>query len=108
MLTDKNLLIERPHTGGIDGVQRLYLFKDGHGLSLLNSPMLHLYRFAWEAAVIKGLKADGTWDKIDYSTVLTEDVAVFADDDEANAFIELAEKLFGSPENSKTAVGETP
>ena len=50
-ITDDCLLLERPHT--ISGVQRLYRFRGGHGLSVVNCQMLHSYPFAWEIAVVK-------------------------------------------------------
>lgn len=82
-LTDQNLKQERPN-GSIGGVQRLYEFKGGWGLSLINSPMAHSYRYAWEAAV---LSPDGS---LNYKTPLTCDVEVFMSDEEANEFIERA------------------
>jgi hypothetical protein len=85
-LTDKYLERERPH---LNGVQRLYKFASGFKLSLVNSPMLHAYPFAWEAAVI------GPDGDITYSTPLTDDVEVFQSDDEANAFIERAAAEIG-------------
>ncbi len=45
MLTDKSLISKKPHHLGF-GVQRLYRFKDGHGLSAVNAEMLHAYPFA--------------------------------------------------------------
>jgi hypothetical protein len=86
-LTNTNLIIQRSHIGG---VQRLYKIGNGYGLSLVNSPLLHSYKFAWEAAVLKGLKDDGSFDSITYDTPLTDDVEVFDSDDEANAFINKA------------------
>lgn len=94
MLTDKNLILERPHPSGFGGVQRIYRFNNGNGLSLVNSSMLHSYPFAWEAAVISGVKENGDFKDLNYDTELTSDVEVFSSDDEANAFIEKAEKLF--------------
>jgi hypothetical protein len=91
MLTDENLLIERPHLSSyIGGIQRIYRFKSGYGLSVVNSPMLHAYPFAWEAAVLKGVTDDGDFESLDYSTGLTEDVEVFDSDEEANDFIRRA------------------
>ena len=88
MLSRKHLLLEKPHSLG--GVQRIYRFKSGKGLSVVNSPRLHSYDYAWEAAVITDVQDNGEFASIDYSTPLTEDVEVFMSDDEANAFIELA------------------
>ena len=82
MLTDRYLVGE--YRNCIGGVQRLYLFASGYGLSLINSPIAHAYPYAWEAAV---LDPDGD---IAYDTPLAEDVVVFRTDDEANAFIEQA------------------
>ena len=94
MLTDNNLKEEKPNS--IGGVQRLYKFKGGWGLSLINSPMAHSYPFAWEAAV---LGVDG---HIDYSSPLSDDVVVFSSDDEANQFIEKARCYFGEEPNHDT------
>ena len=91
MLTNDNLIEERPHDPFIGGVQRLYRFKDGHGLSVVNGKALHAYFFAWEIAVIK-------WNdnkfELDYTTELTGDVEVFSTDEEANNFIRRAKELF--------------
>jgi len=95
-LTDECLLSERPHHAPIGGVQRIYRFKDGHGLSLVNGPMLHSYEFAWEAAVLKDVRDDGRFGSLDYDTPLTSDVEVFDSDDEANAFIKRAIAHFGA------------
>ncbi len=93
MITDKHFLMEKP--GSTGGVQRIYRFSDGHGLSLVNSSMLHSYGFAWEAAVLSGVDDKGKYDNIIYDTELTNDVEVFQSNAEANAFIERAAKLFG-------------
>ena len=95
MLTNENLLKEQDHPAGIGGVQRLYRFKSGYGLSLVNSPKLHSYSFAWEAAVLKDLSEDGETFELTYDTELTADVEVFANDEEANVFIEKAVLIFG-------------
>lgn len=86
-LTNENLVEERPHPIGLGGVQRIYRFKNGWELSLVNTPMLHHYPFAWEAAVMdsSGLR---------YDTPLTSDVEVFDSDEEANAFIKKAQNYF--------------
>lgn len=96
MLTNENLLIERAHPGGLGGVQRIYKFKNGNGLSVVNSPMLHVYPFAWEAAVITGVDDEGDFEGLTYNTELTDGVEVFSDDNEANEFIKKAENLFGN------------
>lgn len=87
-ITDKHLLLEKPHPLG--GVQRIYRFPSGMGLSVVNSPMLHSYPFTWEIAVVKGVTDDGEHHGLDYTTPLTEDVETFMSDDEANEFIEKA------------------
>ena len=86
-LTDTGWLRDIEREDG--SMQREYMFPNGWGLSLINSPRAHGYRFAWEAAVLnpKG--------ELDYSTELTSDVEVFMDDEEANEFIERAAQLFG-------------
>lgn len=93
-ITDDHLLLERPHP--IGGKQRIYRFAGNYGLSLVNGETIHAYPFAWEAAVINGLDADGNFDGLDYSTPLTSDVEVFASDEEANAFIARAADHFGA------------
>jgi hypothetical protein len=87
-ITNDHLLLERPHRLG--GVQRIYRFKSGYGLSVVNAPMLHSYPFSWEIAVLKDVKEDGRFSDICYDTPLTDDVEVFPNDAEANAFIERA------------------
>ena len=92
MLTSEDLLVERAHLGG--GVQRIYRFKGtSYGLSLVNSPTLHVYPFAWEAAVLR-FDDDGDW-LLDYSTPLTNDVVVFDSEQEANKFINRARETLG-------------
>ncbi len=104
MLTNRNLLKTRSYWevtgfGGNDSIQRIYCFKNGHGLSAVNEEKLHSYRFAWEIVVLSGLVVynDGNynWDRIDYTTELTSDVEVFLTDEEANTFIEKALLLLG-------------
>ena len=92
MLTNDNLLIEKPHPLG--GTQRLYKFANGKGLSVINGRELHSYPFAWEVAVVNGIKDDGSFTDIDYTSNLTEDIEVFASDDETNAFISKAKEMF--------------
>lgn len=86
-LTDEFLVAERQHLGG---VQRIYRFKSGYGLSLVNAPILHGYPFAWEAGVLRGVDKDGGFGSLTYDTPLTKDVEVFDSDDAANAFIAKA------------------
>lgn len=90
-LTSKNLIVEHPHPIGI-GVQRIYRFPSGYGLSLVNTPILHSYPFAWEAAVLKDVSPNGGRFELTYDTELTDDVEVFMSDEEANEFIERAER----------------
>jgi len=92
MLTDRNLVLERPH---LTGVQRLYR-NGGYGLSLVNyAAMLHHYSFAWEAAVLV-FPDDSNKYRPTYDTPLTSDVEVFSTEEEANAFIEKALDWFGT------------
>ena len=95
MITNEDMILERPHMVG--GVQRLYRFKSGYGLSLVNGSMLHVYPFAWEAAVVVNPTEDGKMDSLTYDTELTDDVEVFETDAEADAFIARAKKLFDDP-----------
>lgn len=92
-LTDENLVLERPHLGG---VQRVYRFAGGFGLSLVNSTVLHVRPFAWEAAVLGGVGKDGNFGRIIYDTPLTHDVEVFSTDGAANAFIKRARDYFAA------------
>lgn len=89
-LTDENLICDEPHHTFAPGRQRIYRFANGYGLSLVNCPDLHAYPFAWEAAVLRDVSEDGEEFSITYQTPLTNDVEVFATDEEANAFIEKA------------------
>ena len=91
-LDPRDRIISRPHLGGR---QHVYRFADGHGLSVVDSPMLHSFPFAWEIAVLSGVSEDGEHFKLDYSTELTCDVEVFGTTSEANAFIQKARELFG-------------
>lgn len=100
MLTNQNLLLERPHPNG-DGIQRIYRFPDGHGLSLINSTMAHAYRYAWEAAVLKDVSDDGQHFSLTYDTPLTSDVEVFAIEAAANQFIMKAARLFSEAKVEK-------
>ena len=92
MLTERNLVVERPHPSGLGGVQRLYEYADGHSVSMVNAAYLHHFPFAWEGAVL----GDGG---CVYDTPLTDDVEVFQCDVEANAWLEKAEQLFGAKED---------
>jgi len=95
MLTDEHLVLEREHPVLPGGVQRIYRFASGFGLSLLNDQMLHAYPFAWEAAVLKDVSESGEVFVLTYDTELTTDVEVFATDEEANAFIKRAAEVLG-------------
>jgi hypothetical protein len=88
-LTDDMLIRERRHLAG-EGVQRLYQLPNGYGLSLVNSPVLHSYPFAWEAAVVTDMRDDGRFADLTYGTPLTSDVEIFYTDEEANDFIARA------------------
>lgn len=96
MITSKYLISDTPHLGG---VSRIYKFKNGNGLSVVNSSMLHSYPFAWEIAVIDGVKktifGEVVFNCLRYDTPLTSDVEVFMSDEEANDFIEKAALYFG-------------
>lgn len=92
-----NLCVERSRMGGI---QRIYRFPCGAGLSVVNSSMLHSYPFAWEAAVLKGVEESGDFADLDYSTPLTSDVEVFMSDEETNEFIKRAAIYFAGQANS--------
>ncbi len=95
MLTERNLVKESPHPiPMIGGVQRIYRFKDGHGLSMCNGGGMHHFSFAWEAAVLENVSEDGNGFSLCYTTPLTEDVEVFETDQEANELIEKARVLF--------------
>jgi|ERR1051325_457939 hypothetical protein len=100
MLTSDHLVKSGPHPS-IGGEQRIYRFADGHGLSLINSPMAHAYPFAWEAGVLKNVKPDGSFDGLTYDTPLSQDVEVFDTDEEANDFIHRAAEHFGAAEAIK-------
>jgi len=90
-LTDKNLLLARPHPNAfIGGEQRLYKLANGYGLSVVNGAMLRSYEFAWEVAVLTDMKEDGSFGNLTYATPLTDDAEVFYSDEETNAFIEKA------------------
>lgn len=96
VLTDKNLVLERPHpVEAVGGVQRIYRFDSGYGLSLVNGSMLHAYPFAWEAAVLADVSEDGDSYCLTYATSLTDGVEVFETDEEANEFIARAARELG-------------
>lgn len=96
-ITNDNLLLERPHHSKLGGVQRIYRFANGMGLSVVNTPMLHSYPFAWEIAVIKGVDDNGNGFDLVYDTPLTNDVEVFYTDIDTDIFIQRALDLFGAP-----------
>lgn len=70
---------EYPQLGG---VRREYKLPNGYALSLINSPIVHFFQFAWEGAVID---PEGN---VTYNTPLTHDVEVFLTDEAAAAWIE--------------------
>lgn len=80
MLTDECLLEEHDHMGG---KRRVYDLGNGYGLSAINSTLFHSYPYAWECAILKGRSPV-------YDTPLTQDVEVFASDEDANEFINKA------------------
>lgn len=95
MITDDFLLVERRHPNkALGGVQRIYRFPNGNGLSLVNSSSLHPFPFAWEVAVLENVSEDGKKFTITYDTELTEDVEVFETEEDTNEFIERAIALF--------------
>lgn len=94
MITEKWLV--KKQAGLMGGDQCIYKFPSGWGLSLINSPAVHCYSFAWEAAV---LNPQG---RLDYGTALTEDVEIFDTDDEANEFIEQAAREIGGVSEART------
>jgi hypothetical protein len=88
-LMNDYLVSDRPHPIG-EGVQRIYRFNTGFGLSVVNAPMLHAYAFAWEVAVIK-FYGDGPFAfSLCYDSGLTGAVEVFSTDTETNDFIHRA------------------
>ena len=90
MLIEEGKLTQRPSLSAfMGGEQVIYDLGNGYGLSLINSPMAHIYSFAWEAAVVSEPTAVGFKD-LSYDTPLTQDVEVFSTEEEANAFIERA------------------
>jgi len=91
MIINDGLIEER--SGLVGGTQRIYRFGE-YGLSLVNSPALHSFPFAWEAAVIHFDEKDD-WE-LTYDTELTYDVKVFGSDKETNEFITKAKNLFCS------------
>ena len=99
MLTDKCLVLEVEHfTFPESGKQKLYLLPNGYGLSVVNSPELHHYKFAWEVAILKNFifetKNKYTFE-LDYDTELTNDAEVFSSDRDTNKFILKALKILG-------------
>jgi len=96
MLTDDHLVKHEIRSDGIGGVQRIYRFANGYGLSLIDDPMLHSYSFAWEAAVLKGVTNEGKFKGVYYGSPLTDSVVAFDTEEDANAFIHRAAEHFGS------------
>ncbi len=100
MLPTECLIIDGTHRGGLGGRQLIYRFKDGHGLSVVNSPLLHNYPFAWEIAVLENVSEDGNKFSLTYDTSLTTDVEVFQTETAAAAFIRKAIALFQEKSNA--------
>lgn len=94
MLTMKDLLVQK-QVPDLGGIQKIYRFQSGFGLSLVNSPTLHHYSFAWEAAVLKDVSEDGQRFELTYDTEMTDDIEVFFSDEEANEFIARASIVLG-------------
>ena len=94
MLPDIDLVLERCHpVACVGGTQKIYRFKSGWGVSLINGKGAHAYPFAWEAAVLKNVSADGTKFEISYETELTDDVEIFQTDDQAKEFLMEAKTI---------------
>lgn len=91
MITDKYLLKEREHPSG--GVQRLYRFATGYGLSAVNSENLNAFPFAWEITVLENMTEDGEEYNLTYNTLLADEVKIFETDEETNEFILCAAKI---------------
>lgn len=99
-LTDEHLVKVKPHFGG--GEQRIY--RDGrYGLSLVNSPILHSFPFAWEAAVCDYGTAEGKDWHLTYDTPLTNDVEVFDTEAATASFIAVAFKWFAEQRKAEAA-----
>jgi hypothetical protein len=91
ILTNDYLVWEKPHpVFPLSGVQRIYRFPSGYGLSVVNPPELHGYPFAWEVAVLKHVNEQGFGYDLDYTTPLTSDVEVFDNNRDTNTFIHKA------------------
>lgn len=98
-LTEQNLTDSRSH---LSGEQRIYRV-GRYGLSLVNSPMLHAFPFAWAAAVLDFGSPDGKRFNLTYDTPLTSDVEVFDSEAEAVAFIERAFAWFAEQQKPAAA-----
>lgn len=93
MLPQEYLIYSGPHSCFSHSEQRIYRLPNGYGLSCVNAPELHSYPFAWEIAVLDGVKQSkrGRWNyRLVYDTPLTDDVVVFGSDEEAAEWIEAA------------------
>jgi hypothetical protein len=94
VLPTDNVVHNGPTRGGLGGTQILYRVGD-YGLSVLDSPILHSYPFAWEIAVIRFRSEDSKKDfDLLYDTPLTDDVKVFFNDEDASDFINRAFDFF--------------
>jgi hypothetical protein len=89
-LTDDMLVKASTRSDLSGGDARYYKLPNGFGLSAQSDTMLHSYPFAWEFAVVSGMRDDGRFEGLVYDTPLTEDIVVVDTDEEANEFIARA------------------
>ena len=102
MLTDEDLLMERKVFGG---VQRLYRFSSGSGLSIIKISLECLPFHAWNTVPVRDITDDGMFE-VTYTTALSSTARIFHTDAEANAFIAKAKKLFDTKEKTMKLVVE--
>lgn len=102
MISTRGLHLER-HV--YDGVQRLYLFDNGYGASVIR----HRGSYGgpiglWEVAVIVWNSIDNDW-HLCYSTAITYDVIGYLEEDQVNTVLSFIEKLneFGNFSNDENA-----
>ena len=100
MLTDEDLLMERKVFGG---VQRLYRFSSGSGLSIIKISLECLPFHAWNTVPVRDITDDGMFE-VTYTTALGSTARIFHTDEEANAFIAKAKKLFTKEKTMKLVV----
>lgn len=93
MISTRGLYSERSLHGG---VQRLYRFENGYGASLVrHSGSYGGSKGLWEIAVIEWTDQYGRaldWD-LCYSTLITEDVIGYLEEDQVNTILSFIEKL---------------